>query len=119
MDEVIASGVEYQGDSSFAQVFLFPWTEGHLVAQVNHKRIHAVAFDCDVHCLAFIYEGSDLLHHNGFVYGYGLCLLAHYLSLLFLLRGFLLQRAFTVSLLCNSVSLFDILCKSTDIFRYL
>ncbi len=104
VDEVVAVGVTYEGYCSFLQVFLFPWTEGHLVAQVNHERIHAVAFDCDVYCLAFIYEGSDLLHHDGFVYGYCLCLIAHCSYLGFLLPEFLRL---------------DILCKSTDIFRYL
>ena len=68
VDEMVACGVTYQGHCSFLEVFLFPWTKGHLVTHVHHEWVHAVAFDCDGHGFAFGDQGSDLLHHYGFVY---------------------------------------------------
>ena len=79
VDEVVAVGVTYEGYCSFLQVFLFPRTECHLVTHVDHERVHAVAFDCDGHGLAFGNQCSDLLHHNSLIYCYSL----RHLSLLY------------------------------------
>lgn len=47
VNQVVTVCVEYECNHSFAQVFLFPWAEGHLVAQVDHERVHAVSFDSE------------------------------------------------------------------------
>ena len=53
MDQVVAINVADKGHCSYAKVFLLPWTEGQLVAKVNHEGVHAVAFHCESDCLAF------------------------------------------------------------------
>ena len=68
VDEVVAICVEHERHCSFAQVLIFPRAEGHLVAQVNHERVHAVALDCEGYGLTFGDQRSDLLHHHSFLY---------------------------------------------------
>lgn len=70
VDQDVTSDVAYKGDSAFADVLVFPWTEGDLVAQVHQEWVHAVAFDSDGHGLPFSDESADLLVHCVLVYAY-------------------------------------------------
>ena len=70
VDEVVAVDVTDKGYRAFLQVFVLPRSKGHLVSQMHHERIHAVALDCDGDSLAFGDQLADLFHHYGFVYGY-------------------------------------------------
>lgn len=70
VDEVIAVYIPDKSHCSFAYIFVFPWTESHLVAQVDDERIHAVPFQGDGYGFPFRDHLSDLFHHYGFVYGY-------------------------------------------------
>ena len=70
VDEVVAVDVTDKGYRAFLQVFVLPRSKGHLVSQMHHERVHAVALDCDGDSLAFGDQLADLFHHYGFVYGY-------------------------------------------------
>lgn len=73
VDEIVSVDVPDKGHSAFAYVFSLPRAQGHLVAQVHHEWIHAVALDSDGDCLALRDQGPDLLHHYRFVYRFGRC----------------------------------------------
>ena len=66
--QMVASCVSDQGHCSFPDVIFLPWTEAHLVSQMDYKRVHAVALDRDGHSLSFRNQLSDFLHHYGLVY---------------------------------------------------
>ena len=68
VNQVVAARVKYKGYSSHTDIFLFPWTEGHLVAQMHHEWVHTVSFDCDGYCLSFRNQLSDFFHQYRFIY---------------------------------------------------
>ena len=70
MDQVVTINVADKGHCSYAKVFLLPWTEGQLVAKVNHEGVHAVALHSECDSLSFLDQSPDLFHHNGFIYSY-------------------------------------------------
>ena len=73
VDQVSAAAVQNQSHRPFAQVFVFPRAQSHLVAHMDHERVHAVSLDGDGDLLSFGDQLPDLLHHDGFVYCYCLC----------------------------------------------
>lgn len=70
VNQIVAIYVADESHSSRAKVFLLPWTEGQLVAKVNHEGVHAVALHSECDSLSFLDQSPDLFHHNGFIYSY-------------------------------------------------
>ena len=72
VDDMIASGISYQSDGSRSDVFIFPWANRDDVAQMDHERIHAVAFYRECCSVPFGDKLPHLFHHCRLVFQYSL-----------------------------------------------